>query len=337
MSKRLRVGFCGAGSIVKSNHLPALEARGDRYEVAGFFDVAADKARELAGGKYRAYATYAEMLADKAVDVVVIATKPLATHYPAARQALEAGKHVVLEKPMASTSSECDELIALARRMRLALTIHHNRRLDLDFLALQDIIRQKKIGDPQLIENCVGNGNYGGGDFVDWGVHLVDQSLLLNKSPLREVSAVFCNPAGGIGDCGYGASLFRFTAPPLVILAMMPRPREFLLNGLPAATRFYAAGTTGAYTQRTIEDPRDLMNATQNFDKALPEYAVPSYLNIHRREYYDFLYESLAAGVPLLVKPEEARNAIRVLELMEESAKANKAVSATNMLEIKEV
>ena len=75
------------------------------------------------------------------------------------------------------------------------------------------------------------------------------------------------------------------------------------------------------------------MNATQNFDKAHPEYAVPSYLEIRRKEYYDFLYESLAEGRPLLVRAEEARNAIRALELMEASAQANRCVAATEMLQ----
>jgi len=326
-----RVGFCGAGGIVRDNHLPALEARPDRYAVAGFYDVAAEASRKMAGTQYTAYATYADMLADPALDIVVIATRPLSTHLPAAREALAAGKHVVLEKPMASTARECDELIALARRQGRVLTVHHNRRLDLDFLALQEVIRQGKLGEVRLIENRV-DGGYGG-DFVDWGVHLVDQSLRLNRSPLREVSATFCQPAAGIGDCGFGETLFRFAEPPVVLLAMMPRPQEFLLNGTPAATRFYAAGTAAACVQRVIEDPRDLMNATQNFDKARPDYAVPSYLEIRRKEYYDFLYGSLAEGQPLLVRPEEARNAIRALELMELSARENRAVAATDMLQ----
>ncbi len=330
MSKIFKVGFCGAGGIVRGNHLPSLESRGDRYQVIGFYDVVAENARKLAEDKYQAYTAYEEMLADDNIDLVVIATKPLTTHYPTAKQALEANKHVVLEKPMASTAGECNELIALARSRNLVFTIHHNRRLDLDFLALQDIIRQGKIGDPVLIVNRVGGGGYGGGDFVDWGVHLVDQSLLLNASPLKEVSAVFCNPAGGVADSGFVEAVLRFEKYPLVRLSMIPRTTEYLLNGTDAATRFYAAGTRGAFTQRTIECPNDMMNATQNFDKAKPEYAVPDYLEIKQKEYYDYLYESLANGAPLLVQPEEARNAIRCIELIEQSAKENRTVPTSN-------
>ena len=158
---------------------------------------------------------------------------------------------------------------------------------------------------------------------------------MLNKSPLREVSAVFCNPEGGVGDCGYGEAMLRFEKPPVVRLALMPRTQEYLLNGTNALVRFYAAGTEGSFVQRIIENPKDLMNATQNFDKAKPEYSVPDYLQITQKDFYDYLYETLSEGTPLLVKPEEARNAIRCMELMEESAKKNKTIEASGMLDIK--
>lgn len=332
MSKLLKVGFCGAGNIVRGNHLPALENRSDRYQVIGFYDLKTENAEALAGNTYKVYPSYEVMLNDSEIDVVIIATKPLTSHFPTTSNALKAGKHVVLEKPMASTSQECDELIELAKSSDLILTVHHNRRLNLDFLALQDIIKSGKIGDPILIENRVCSGAYGGGDIVDWGVHLVDQSLLLNDSELLEISATLCNPTGGLDNCGYGEATFRFAKPPLVRMGLLPRPTEYLLNGTSAAVRFYATGTTGSFIQRTIECPNDMMNATQNFDKGKPEYAVPEYLRITQKEFYDYFYESMTQGSPLLVKPEQARNAIRALELMEISARENKTVSVTDMI-----
>lgn len=332
--KIFRVGFCGAGGIVTYNHLPELEKRRDKFKVIGLFDVLREKAAKLAGNKYKTYSSYEDMLADGEIDLVVIATKPLSTHFPAAKSALEAGKHVVLEKPMASTTAECDELVNLAKKKKLLLTVHHNRRLDLDFLGLQDIIRKGKIGEPRLIVNNVSAGGYGSGDIHDWGIHLVDQCLLLNKNPLLEVSAMLCSPEKGLDDCGFGEAILRFAKPPVINFSMLPRPTEFLLNGTSAAVRYYAAGTKGSFIQRVIEDPRDLMNATQNFDGGRPDYAVPDYLEIKRHAYYDYLYDSLAENKPLLVKPEEARNAIRVFELILESARKNMAVKASNILKI---
>ena len=334
MSKIFNVGFCGAGGIVRGNHLPELESRPGKFKVVGFYDVKKENAEKLAGSKYKVYSKYDDMLGDSNIRIVVIATRPLDTHYPLAKQALDAGKDVVLEKPMASTSSECDDLIKTAREKKLILTVHHNRRLDLDFLSLQEIIRQGKVGQPRLIENNVISGSYEKGDIVDWGVHLVDQCLLLNKSPLTEVSAVLCSPENGIGNCGYGAAVLRFKKLPVVHFKMLPRTKEYLLNGTNAVARFYVAGTKGSFSQRVIEDPRDLMNATMNWDNASPDYAVPPYLDIKVMRYYDYLYESLANGKSLLVRPEEARNAIRVLELIEQSARENRTVKAEGMIEV---
>jgi predicted dehydrogenase len=334
MAAVIRAAFCGAGGIVRGNHLPNLEERPDRFSVAGFYDIFPESSAKLAGDKYRAYASYDELLADKTVDLVIIATKPLSTHFPAAKQALDAGKHVLLEKPMAETVAECDELIALAKKKSLILTVHHNRRLNLDFLALRDVIASGKLGEVRLVENRIMMNSYNPGETIDWGVHLVDQSLILNGSRLREVSANMAYPENGMAGSGFLDAMFRFESGPAVRLAMLPRPAEYLINGTPPLTRFYAAGTKGSFVQRIIEGPRDLMNATQNFDGAKPDYKVPEYLEIKQKGYYDYLYESLAGGKELLVKPEEARNAMRAIELISKSAKTNRTVEADGMLKV---
>jgi len=328
--KIISVGFCGAGGIVASHHVPELKARSDRYCIAGFFDILPEKAKALAGGTSKAYPTYEDLLADRDVELAVIATKPVETHFPAAKKALTAGKHVLLEKPMAATTAECDELIALAHKKNLLLTVHHNRRLDLDFLAVRDIIARGKIGDPLLIVNRISCNAYQPGDILDWGIHLADQCLVLNHSPLTEVSAVMFNPAGGFDKGGYYEATLRFERPPVVRIEALPRPAEFLSNGTPAFARFSVIGTTGSFIQRTIEHPNDLMNATQNIHNFRPDYAVPDYLSISRKGYYDYLHESLRNGHPLFVKPEEARNAIRAFELIVESARTNRMVTASS-------
>ncbi len=334
MSQIINVAFCGAGGIVRGNHLPSLKARADRYTVVGLYDIDPARSAALAGSKYKAYGTYAELLADDQVDLVVVATKPLTTHYPAVKQALEAGKHVVVEKPMAHSAEACDELIDLAKAKGLILTIHHNRRLDLDFLALLDILGKGKLGQVKMVEDRIGSGGYAGGDFEDWGIHLIDQMLLINETPLKEVSAFMANPEGGTLNGGFCEATLRFEKPPITRISALPRTEQFLANGTPAPYRFYAIGSEGAFTQRTIEHPNDLMNATQNFAKVRPDYAVPSYLKVERREYYDYLYESLVNGAELLVKPEQARNAIRVLELIAESAMKEATIPATNMRQV---
>ncbi|MHB9133781.1 MAG: Gfo/Idh/MocA family protein [Armatimonadota bacterium] len=332
MARQFGIAFCGAGGFVRGHHLPELAKRPDKFHIAGFYDVSVERAQQLAGDVHRVYASYEELLTDPAVDLVTVITRPHSTHFPLAKQALEAGKNVMLEKPMAVTTEECDALIALAREKNLLLTVHQNRRLNLDFLATREILRQEKVGQPQLIENRWPGGSYGGGDFLDFGIHLMDQSLLLNDSSLVEVSALFANPVEAPENGGYAEITLRFEQPPIVRLVMLPRPQEYLLNGTPAIARFFVVGTTGSFVQRLIEDSRDLMNALVNFDKARPEYAVPPFLEIKQKGYHDYLYETLADGAPLFVRPEEARNAIRAIELAVESARTGRSVPATNML-----
>lgn len=83
------------------------------------------------------------------VELIVVNT-PDATHYPLCRAALEAGKHVIVEKPFVTTIREAKELIEIADRKGLMLITYQNRRWDGDFLTLQQIVRQGSLG--RLVE-----------------------------------------------------------------------------------------------------------------------------------------------------------------------------------------
>ncbi len=274
MQKKVSAAFCGAGNIAPGNHVPALEARKDRFSIAGFYGISPWNANKTSGGEYRVYKSYEELLTDENIQLVIIATKLLETHYPSAKKALEAGKHVLLEKPMEKTTQECEELIKLAEKKKLPFTVYHNRRLNLDFPALEDVLRSGRTGIPVLTENRVAGSECGGGGFVDRGIRLVDQSMILNDSPLKEVSANFCSPAGAASDSGYGEASLRFEKLPAVRISKMPRRKEFL----------------------------------------------------------DYLYESIIEGAPLLAKPHEARGAVCCIELIKKSAAENRTVAAEKML-----
>ena len=86
-----------------------------------------------------------EALADQAVQLVVVAT-PNETHFALAKQALEAGKHVVIDKPFAATSAEARELIELAKKKGLVLAPFHNRRWDGDFLTVKKLLARRRWG-----------------------------------------------------------------------------------------------------------------------------------------------------------------------------------------------
>src|SRR5690606_700216 len=137
---------------------------------------------------------------DAAIDFVVLAT-PNVSHLPLAKAALEAGKHVVVEKPFTVTSADADELIALAKSKDRLLTVFHNRRWDSDFKTIIKIVAGNLLGDAGEYEshfdrfrNFLTPNTWkeedapGSGIHYDLGSHLIDQALCLFGLP-SEVSA----------------------------------------------------------------------------------------------------------------------------------------------------
>jgi predicted dehydrogenase len=139
------------------------------------------------------------LLADDGVDLVVVSTPP-DTHVSWTLRALEAGKHVVVEKPFCLTVAEADAMIGLASARGLELAVYQNRRWDADFLALERVVRSGAIGDVFHLESFV--GGYGhpcnywhsdeevsGGAIYDWGSHHLDWTLRLLPQRVEWVSA----------------------------------------------------------------------------------------------------------------------------------------------------
>ena len=141
-----------------------------------------------------------EMLANGEIDLVVISTPP-DSHYKWAKQALSLGLHVMLEKPMALTTQECDELMQLAETNGALLVVYQNRRYDLDFLTIKQQIESNQIGDVFHYESFVGgyskpcsywhsDAEVSGGAIFDWGSHFIDQIMTLVPSSVDFVSGL---------------------------------------------------------------------------------------------------------------------------------------------------
>ena len=136
-----------------------------------------------------------EALEDAAVQLVVVST-PNETHFPLAKQALEAGKHVVIDKPFAASSAEARELVELARRKGLKVVPFHNRRWDGDFQTVRRVLRDGSVGRLVTFESHFDRfrptprentwkeaGDDANGMLFDLGPHLVDQCLALFGVP----------------------------------------------------------------------------------------------------------------------------------------------------------
>ncbi len=179
-------GLIGLGQINRAHVLAYQEAR-ERAAVVAVCDVdaavAAARASELGCA---AYTDYRELLRDRRVAAVDI-TLPHNLHYEVARAALDAGKHVIVEKPLAATSQQCRELIELAERAGLTLTVAENTRFVTAYIEADRLLRRGVLGEPRLIRTLIYGSEVerlrdarlwkgrldgsGGGTIVDAGPH----------------------------------------------------------------------------------------------------------------------------------------------------------------------
>ncbi len=145
------------------------------------------------------YSSVTTMLKRSDVELLAIIT-PHNTHAKLALQCLNAGRHVVCEKPLAITTAECDKMIAAARKNRVVLSTYHNRHWDGCIMeAVNQLINKKTIGEIVRIEAHMGawglprdwwrsNRKISGGILYDWGVHLLEYTLQLMRAEIAEVS-----------------------------------------------------------------------------------------------------------------------------------------------------
>jgi predicted dehydrogenase len=180
----LKVGVLGAGHLGKI-HLRLLN-QSEKYELVGFYDAFEENANKVAAEfGYKKFDTIAELIA--AVDVVDIVT-PTMQHFECAKQVIEAGKHIFIEKPISNTVEEAEEIIALAKKHNVKGQVGHVERFNPAFTAVKD-----KINNPMFIEtHRLAEFNPRGTDVpvvLDLMIHDIDAILSVVKSKVKSVNA----------------------------------------------------------------------------------------------------------------------------------------------------
>jgi predicted dehydrogenase len=186
MSDLHGVGLVGLGQI-SVPHLAGYASAADRIRVVAVCDTDGERARAVAERLgARAYTELDKLLADDAVGSVDLAL-PHHVHFPAASAALAAGKHVLVEKPMAPTAALCRELIAQADAAGLSLGVAENTRFVAAYQAVERLVRAGAIGEPRLVRTLISGSEVsrlsdptlwkgrldgsGGGTIIDAGPH----------------------------------------------------------------------------------------------------------------------------------------------------------------------
>ena len=284
------------------------------------------------------------LIADPAIDLVVVAT-PNTSHAPLAQAALAAGKHVVIDKPLALSVAEADALIADARGRGRVLSVFHNRRWDGDFLTVERLLREETLGAPMLAQMhwdrfrpAIKPGwretpEAGAGLLADLGPHLIDQALTLFGAP-ESVSADVGLQREGTTTDDYFALLLRYGRLRVELgaatLVAAPRPR------------FALHGTRGSFVKHGIDPQEAVLRAGGAPD--LPGYGedaaadwgqltladtAPAPLRSERgdwRHYYAGVAAAILDGAPAPVPPADARAGLRIIELARESAASGRVM-----------
>jgi scyllo-inositol 2-dehydrogenase (NADP+) len=238
----IETALIGFGASGANFHAPLIAAE-PQLRLRTVVSSRADAVRAALPGVIPAGAP-ADALADPAVRLVVIAT-PNESHAVLAREALLAGKHVVIDKPFVTDAPDGRDLVALARARGRMLTVFHNRRWDGDFLTVKHLLGSGRLGDVRRAEfrwdrfrpaikagwrEVPGEGR---GLLADLGPHLVDQALLLFGAPDHVMGDVASQRAGALVDDYFELTLHHASTRVILAastLAAAPRPR-FALHG----------------------------------------------------------------------------------------------------------
>lgn len=152
-----KIGIIGCGKIAQVRHIPEYAANPDA-ELAGYFDLNLERAELLAqqyGGK--AFASYQDLLADPSIDAVSVCTAN-SSHAEISIAALHAGKHVLCEKPMATTQADCDAMVQAAEESGRYLMIGQNQRLAKAHVKAKELIDSGLIGEIISFRTTFGHG-----------------------------------------------------------------------------------------------------------------------------------------------------------------------------------
>ncbi|KZO99240.1 putative NAD binding Rossmann fold oxidoreductase [Calocera viscosa TUFC12733] len=368
MSAPVRAAVLGTGLSATVFHIPFILAHPQYFALHSILERSATPdhsvARQRYGPNVKVVTTYDEVLTDKDVDVVVLST-PNSTHYPYAKAALEAGKHVIIEKPLTTTSAEGAELVALAARKKLLICVYQNRRWDSDFLTLRKLLAQDVFGEVVEFEtrydrfrpNLVGGtwkekAGTGQGALFDLGSHLIDQVLTLFGTPSSVTG--FAANSRQVGDPAFDDSfvaLFHYPVSATRKLPLTVTLRGAILSLLNPQLRFTVKGTRASWVKYGLDVQEPQLRLAQPMSLTDPRFGVePTELEgtlttldaagqpaskkvpTERGDYtqwYKNVGQALQAGdVTLLeVKPEQGLEVIKMIEAIYTSSREGRTVS----------
>lgn len=350
MQNIIRTGIIGYGLSGRVFHAPFVDLI-EGFELTAI-STSNQAAADMIGKRYPLTEVVpgAEAIVNNPDIDLVIVTSPNTVHFKWAKEALLAGKHVVVEKPFTNTTQEADELIALSEKQGKILTAYHNRRFVSDTKTVKKILASGLIGEVTDYETHFDrfrpeprpSGYWredtlpGSGIFYDLGSHLIDQALHLFGLPLAVTARITTQRKWANTDDCFDVKLHypSFTATlKSSMLARIPGPTfqihgtkgSFVKYGLDVQEENLSKGMTPD-TADWGKEPENIWGKLNTEWEGVKIQAVVESENGDYREYFINLRDAIRGLAQPAVKPEEARDVIRIIELAFMSSAENRTV-----------
>ncbi|GMF23058.1 unnamed protein product [Phytophthora fragariaefolia] len=343
MSNKIRVGLVGFGTGSSVFHAPLLLSSGE-FELSHVLERSTSKSQVLTPAP-TIVRSMDELLATD-VQLLVIST-PTTVHFEQAKQAMEAKRHVVVDKPLCVTAQQAEDLCATAKANGVLFSVFHNRRFDGDFLTVRSLIEEGTLGDVLKFEahydryrpNMKGywkeKAGLCGGVLYDLGAHVTDQALQLFGQPDSVDADVQIQREGAEND-DYFRLEFKYK--------QFPEREVILSAGMlvkDLGPKYVVVGTKGKFEKYGEDGQEDALRAGKRpgdegwgeepesswgkFTDAVTgeTRVIPSKLGS-----YQVYYKNIAAAIrgqeKLLVHPEEVIEQIRIIENAKKTERVNR-------------
>ena len=338
----IRVGLVGYGPLFgmgkhHSEHIAA--TRG--LELTAICDrdsARLDVAREEQGNQVATFLDSAEMIESGIIDLAIVIV-PHRYHAPVAKTLLEAGIHVITEKPFTVRVSEADELINLAKQNGVMVSVYHNRHWDTDIMSLKEIIKRGDIGELYSVEcNMVNYGLPGqawrtdksisGGLLYDWGAHQIEKILQLipqydhDGTRINKKATLYGNFFKRVWHSSTNEDYCR-----AYVKFDSGIEAQLLASSIHASSRplWTIQGTGGSIVMESGDGAATVTIASA--DGRHRTVDIKPYTQGHNwRGYYKNVADHLLAGLPLAITGEWAKGPIQIIEGCEIASKGNNLV-----------
>ncbi|AZB29548.1 Gfo/Idh/MocA family oxidoreductase [Chryseobacterium balustinum] len=346
----VKVGLCAFGMSGKVFHAPFLK------EHPGFFmSAVVERSKEDSKEKYpdaEIYRSVEEMLKNADIEVVVVNT-PVQTHFEYVKMALEAGKNVIVEKPFTVTVSEAEELVNLAENKNLFLSVYQNRRFDRDYLQVQKVLAEGKLGnvreteirfdrfrtDPSGKDHKENPEQNGSGSVHDLGSHLVDQATQFFGFPENVFADIFSMKGEAYANDYFEILLYYkndlrvrlkssvFTKEDHYAYKIHGDKGSFLQERTDNQENELVAGAIPAYGKEWMEPLKEpdgilnYLNENSETKRVLTSSEFGNYMN-----YYQQIYEHIVFGYALPSLGNEIVQNMKIIEAALESSKKGKII-----------